>query len=109
MIQTKDESIVEHASVIQHSVSIKQATSKERVAVLLTTIDNPFDPSAQFDKWRNFDEEKGYYTVNYLDRIAKTTEDMSDSEFLDELERAIDEICNLNVLGIYKKVIIFEK
>lgn len=87
----------------------EQAELKQKVAVLLTTIDNPFDPSTQFDEWRNFDEEKGYFTVNYLDRIAKTTEDMSDSEFLIEIERSIDEICELNVLGIYKKVIIFEK
>ena len=34
--------------------------------VNITTIDNPFDPFDEFDKWFDFDIEKGYYTCNKL-------------------------------------------
>ena len=40
--------------------------------VMLTTIDNPFDPFEQFDSWFLFDGEKGYNSCDYLGRIAKT-------------------------------------
>lgn len=70
----------------------------------LTTIDNPFDPFEQFASWFLFDVEKGYYTCNYLGRIAHFSDDMSQKEICKENERAIDEIVTTNPLGIYKKV-----
>ena len=70
----------------------------------LTTVDNPFDPFTQFDEWFMFDTEKGYNTCAYLDRIAKTSNALSDSENEEELERAIDEIIKFDYLNVYKKV-----
>ena len=71
---------------------------------MLTTIDNPFDPFTQFDSWFQFDEEKGYHTCQFLARIARTSSDMSESDYDKEIERAIDEIVSYNVRGIDKKV-----
>ena len=71
---------------------------------MLTTVDNPFNPFKDWDKWFQFDEEKGYHSCQYLARIAKTSADLSDSDYEREVDRAIDEILELNVLGIYKKV-----
>lgn len=71
---------------------------------MLTTIDNPFNPFDEFTLWRQFDEEQGYYSCGYLARIAKISDDMSQKEEDEEIERAIDEIVTLNPLGIYKKV-----
>ena len=73
-------------------------------AVMLTTIDNPFDPFTQWDHWKRYDEDKKYYTCNYLARIAKTSDDLSDEENDRAIERAIDEIVSLNINGLYKKV-----
>jgi hypothetical protein len=72
--------------------------------VRLTTFDNPFDPFDDFTSWYMFDEEKGYNTCGYLDRIANVTDDMSQKEADKEIERAIDEIIELNPLNIYRKV-----
>lgn len=72
--------------------------------VMLTTIDNPYDPFTQFDDWYGFDHLKGYNTCEYLARIAKTSPELSEADHIEEMEAAIDEICRLNVLGIYKKV-----
>lgn len=71
----------------------------------LTTIDNSFDVFEEFNQWFLFDIEKGYNSCGYLDRIAKTTDDMSEQEENAEIERAIDEIIKYDFMNIYKKVI----
>lgn len=70
----------------------------------LTTFDNPYDPFDDFISWWMFDNEHGYNTCGYLDRIAKVENDMSQKEVNAEIERAIDEIIEHNPLNIYKKV-----
>lgn len=72
--------------------------------VFLTTLDNPFNPFEQFDQWYAFDTQKGYNTCNYLARIAKSSDELSDADEDRIVEEAIDEIVEFNVLGIYKKV-----
>ena len=70
----------------------------------LTTFDNPYDPFKQFNSWFLFDVEKGYNSCGYLARIARTTDQMSDTENEEEIERAIDEIIQYDFMNIYKKV-----
>lgn len=70
----------------------------------LTTFDNPFDPFEQFASWLLFDNEKGYFTVNKLDRVSHYRDDMTEKEADEEHERAIDEIIDNDFLNIYKKV-----
>ena len=70
----------------------------------LTTVDNPFNPFEQFDSWFLFDIEKGYNTCSYLARIAETSDDMTQKEESEEIERAIDEIIAINPCNIYRKV-----
>lgn len=71
---------------------------------MLTTTDNPYNPFEQFDEWYAFDEQKGYHTCSYLARITRSAPELSEAD--DDLaqEQAIDEIIELNILGIYKKV-----
>lgn len=70
----------------------------------LTTVDNPFNPFTQFDQWFRFDSDKGYNSSQYLDRIARTSDQLSEAENDAEIERAIDEIIKYDVLDVYKKV-----
>ena len=79
-----------------------------KTAVFLTTIDNPFNPNTQWDDWLRYDEDHGYYTTAYLARIAKTSDELSTADYLDAVEQAIDEICELNLLGLYTKLVIYE-
>ena len=72
--------------------------------VALTTIDNPYDPFTQFEEWYQYDEDKGYHTCSYLARIAKTSNELSDNDNENEIDRAIDDIIRLNLNGKYKKV-----
>lgn len=70
----------------------------------LTTYDNPFDPFTQFDSWFAFDTEKGYYTCSRIARLTNITDDMSEVERNEEIERAIDKLIEIDVLDVYKKV-----
>lgn len=74
-------------------------------SVMLTTIDNPYNPKTQFDEWYNFDVQHGYNTCSYLARIARTSPDLGDDLNDKEVENAIDSIVELNVNGMYKKVV----
>lgn len=72
--------------------------------VMLSTSDNPFNPITDFDRWYEFDENHGYHTCSYLDRICHYTDIMTEEEELEEKERAIDEILSFNLTGNYIKV-----
>ena len=71
---------------------------------MLTTLDNPYNPFTQFDEWYAYDVEKGYHTCNYLARIAKVSDDLSEEDESLAIEQAVDEIIAMNILGIYIKV-----
>ena len=71
---------------------------------MLTTFDNPFNPFDQFVSWFLYDVEKGYNTCGHLARVAKLSDDMTQKEIDDEIERAIDEIIKYDFMNIYTKV-----
>lgn len=71
---------------------------------MLSTIDNPYDPFDNFSSWYMFDVESGYNSCAYLARIAKTSEQFTDTENDEEIERAIDEIIQYDFRNIYVKV-----
>ncbi len=71
---------------------------------MLTTLDNPFNPFTHYDEWYNYDETKGYHTCAYLARIAKTSDELSETDEALAIDQAMDEIVGLNILGNYIKV-----
>ena len=72
--------------------------------MMLTTIDNPFNPFTQWDEWKRYDEDKKYYTCSYLARIAKNSDDLSEADYNKAIDDAIEEIVSLNINGMYTKV-----
>ncbi len=72
--------------------------------VAITTFDNPFNPFTQFTEWLLFDKEKGYNTCEYLARIAKVEDNMSQQEYNRAVEQAIDSIIKTDPFNIYKKI-----
>ena len=69
--------------------------------VSLTTVDNPYDPRTDQDKWQMWDEDNGYNTTNYLARLMGLYVDATDDEITIRRDRAIAEIIDVNVLGHY--------
>lgn len=73
--------------------------------VTATTIDNPFNPFEDFDSWFMFDTENGYYTSSKLARLTKLTDDMTQKEENEEVERAVDRLIEIDPLDIYIKIV----
>lgn len=71
--------------------------------VFITTTDNPFDYFTQFDEWFAFDQNMGYYTLEYMGRLTRLAHDLSDEEERIEIESAIDKIIEING-PMYKKI-----
>ena len=74
--------------------------------VHITTIDNPFNPFDDFTSWLMFDIEKGYNSSERVARLVKTTDDMSEVEELEEIERAIDRLIEIDPLDLFTKVVL---
>lgn len=72
--------------------------------VMLTTIDNPFNPFVDFDSWLNYDMRKGYNSINVLARIAKFSDSLTEEENDRENEQAIDDIVEADFTGKWIKV-----
>jgi len=71
---------------------------------MLTTVDNPFDPFTQFDEWYRFDEASGHHTTQFLARIVRTSDQLSEADQSAAIEAGIDEIIDEDVTGLYLKV-----
>lgn len=72
---------------------------------MLSTSDNPWNPFTDFNEWYTWDMSHGYDTSGLLDRIAKTSMDLSDADFERAIEDAMDEIVKYNVSGVHIKVV----
>lgn len=71
---------------------------------MLTTTDNPYDPFDDYDNWFSYDQSHGYNSTGYLARLVTTSSELSQQVQSSDIEQAIDEIVELNVNGLYKKV-----
>lgn len=72
---------------------------------MLTTTDNPFNPFKSFNSWLQFDHDNDYNSGELLARRTYVSDQLTDDEYNDEVERAIDEIITVDPLNIYTKVV----
>lgn len=73
--------------------------------VMLTTVDNPFDPFENFNEWYKIDMQFGYNTCALVARIAPAPPDSLPENFGNAIqEEAIDRWCKMFPLT-YKKVV----
>ncbi len=75
---------------------------------MLTTIDNPYNPITQFDEWYHYDVQAGHNTCAYLARVVVTSDELSDEDQEIAIDDAMNEILNLNINGMYRKVTLEE-
>ena len=71
---------------------------------MLTTVDNPYNPFIDFERWFEFDELTGYRSCEKIDRLTHINDGMSEEEKDDAIEKAIDTIVLNDFTGLYRKV-----
>jgi nicotinic acid mononucleotide adenylyltransferase len=63
---------------------------------MLSTKDNPYDYFSEFDQWYAWDQRAGYCTLAYLDRVLRTSDELSEADQSLAREQAIDDIVKEN-------------
>lgn len=71
--------------------------------VVLTTVDNPYDPFTQEDAWLAYDLSKGYNTNAYLNRMVE--QENYDDPTVEQISKVIDKIILIDPANFYKKAI----
>jgi hypothetical protein len=71
---------------------------------MLSTIDNPYDPFDDYNKWYAFDAHMGYHSPSLLARCTVLSDEQSDVDQSLAIENAIEEIVTQNVSGVHVKV-----
>lgn len=73
----------------------------------LTTVDNNYDPSIDYDAWLNEDMRLGYDCCGKLARMAEYlgwNEELSDEKQEAIIEDAIDLLISIDFLSIFRKI-----
>lgn len=71
---------------------------------MLTTVDNPYSPADEYDRWAAYDQAMGYGTEALLARITITSDAISETDQDLAIEDAIDVIIGEIGSGFYVKV-----
>jgi hypothetical protein len=79
-------------------------SSNNNAKIMLSTVDNPYDPFSSFDEWYAFDMSKGYNTLGYLARVTVLSDELTEAQRDDEIDFAISQAARLNITGNYIKV-----
>lgn len=69
--------------------------------IMLTTVDNPYDPFKQYEDWLAYDTSSGHNSNALLARIAIVNDDLSDEDVDDAVTEAIEEIVRINASGLH--------
>ena len=77
--------------------------------VMLSTIDNPYNPFDNFDQWYSYDELKARQEnrptcCGYLARVDASSDEVSEAEQIQTMNDIIDEIVQLNLSGKFIKL-----
>jgi hypothetical protein len=72
---------------------------------MLTTVNNPFNPFTEWEKWYQFDIDSGDNCCEYLARVAHIVPSMSEEEEKEAIDLAIETIIEQDPTNMYKRVI----
>lgn len=77
--------------------------------VLLTTVDNPYDPFTDWDQWYFFDIMAGYNTCNRLASITSVSDNLSDEENQLFLEDAMNQLIKTGCISKQGELVEYKK
>lgn len=106
MTPTKKTNTPSTKAALSSSVTVPILAPQQEIAsVMLTTVDNPYDPFTDWYRWLSFDTTHGYHTCGLLARLLDTESDEGTNPLdLLLIDEGFDSIINLYPDGKYKKV-----
>jgi hypothetical protein len=79
-----------------------KATSDDQL--MITTLDNPYNPFTQYEEWLALDTARGYNSPGLLARYVYSSDELSDADQANAISQGIDELIKENPYGMYRKV-----
>lgn len=73
------------------------------VDVMLTTVDNPYNPFTQYEDWLSYDTLSGHNSNALLARVAVVNDELSEEDIDEATVEAIEEIVRVNASGLHTK------
>lgn len=70
----------------------------------LSTVDNPYNPFDEFDKWLQYDISRGYNCCGILADITSTSRELPFSMQTEDINEAIDRFISVAPDAVYVKV-----
>lgn len=77
--------------------------------IKVTTIDNPYNPFTEWEQWIIFDRLKGYNTSERLAIVAPLSEQLSDDEVYDAIEKGIEHLMRFGAIDKEGNIIEYKK
>jgi hypothetical protein len=71
---------------------------------MLSTSDNPFNPWTEWDQWFQWDTQEMYNSLALLDRVVRSSDELSEQLQEQAYDDAVDTIVTENVSGVHIKV-----
>lgn len=75
----------------------------------ITTVDNPYNPFTQWEQWLLFDTRSGYHTSNRLAKVSTISEQLSEDEVYDTVERGIEELMKFGAIDKEGNIVEYKK
>ena len=69
--------------------------------MMLTTVDNPYNPFTNYTEWYVWDVTMGYNTCALLGRTTITSTELSDEDQIAATHKAIETIVRLDLQGVF--------
>ncbi len=69
--------------------------------IMLTTVDNPWNPFQNFNEWYSWDMAHGYDTCGVVARLSTKSQELSQEINEEFLENAIFDLIDADPIGLY--------
>jgi hypothetical protein len=77
--------------------------------IMVTTIDNPYNPFKDWDEWFFYDLSMGYFTCERLARIVTISDQLSDEEIFESVNYGIEELMKYGCINKKGEFIEYKK
>ncbi len=72
---------------------------------MLSTVDNPYNPFSDFDKWFQYDVVHNYNCLGIMAANTYSSNEYGEGRILEDIEQGIDDFLKNDILGLYIKVV----
>lgn len=82
---------------------------KQQNVIMITTVDNPWNPFENYNEWLSYDTAKGYHTNERLARLAHISDVLPDPVNYQIIEDAMNQMIEDKTIAIDGSIVDYKK